>query len=114
MINSEVHKDLPKDGRLFLMQLTCPVSAIRKIAGTNGTVWSSVDASCEVTDSKAEKVGYDMNAVGTYKLTGKLNNGYIVLTSYIKLTSLNKTSKLLVFFKNVHIEIKIFNGVELK
>ncbi|WP_307267694.1 hypothetical protein [Peribacillus sp. V2I11] len=63
------------------------------VGGTNGTVWSSVDASCEVTDSKAEKVGYDMNAVGTYKLNGKLNNGYIVLTSYIKLTSLNKSSK---------------------
>jgi len=31
--------------------------------------------------------------VGTYKLTGKLNNGYIVLSSYIKLTSLYKTSK---------------------
>ncbi|MBT2669121.1 hypothetical protein J7J00_27445 [Bacillus sp. ISL-4] len=84
------------------------------VAGTNGTVWSAVDASCEVTDSKAEKVGYDMNAVGTYKLNGKLNNGYIVLTSYIKLTSLNKTSKVLVFIKNTHIEIKIFNGVELK
>ncbi|CAH0319334.1 hypothetical protein SRABI96_05384 [Peribacillus sp. Bi96] len=64
------------------------------VAGTNGTVWSAVDASCEVTDSKAEKVGcYDMNAVGTYKLNGKLNHGYIVLISYIKLTSLNKTSK---------------------
>ncbi|MGG0413829.1 hypothetical protein [Peribacillus simplex] len=63
------------------------------VGGTNGTVWSSVDASCEVTDSKAEKVGYDMNALGTYKLNGKLNNGYIVLTSYIKLTSLNKSSK---------------------
>ncbi|MEJ9233366.1 hypothetical protein LAV79_29205 [Peribacillus butanolivorans] len=34
-----------------------------------------------------------MNAVGTYKLSGNLNNGYIVLTSYIQLTSLNKTSK---------------------
>ncbi|WP_141993653.1 hypothetical protein [Bacillus sp. B4EP4a] len=42
------------------------------VAGTKGTVWSSVDASCEVSDSKAEKVGYDMNAVGTYKMNGKL------------------------------------------
>jgi hypothetical protein len=56
--------------RNFLLQLTCPVNAIRK---TNGTGWSSLDASCEVTDSKAEKVGYYMNTtVGTYKLTGKL------------------------------------------
>lgn len=63
------------------------------VGGTNGTVYSSVDASCKVTDSKAEKVNYDMNAVGTYKISGRLNNGYIVLTSYIKLTSLNKKSK---------------------
>ena len=41
---------------------------------------------------KAEKVGYDMKCKN-YKLTGKLNNAYIVLSSYIKLTSLNKTSK---------------------
>ncbi|WP_207440377.1 hypothetical protein [Bacillus sp. SD075] len=54
------------------------------VAGTNGTVWSDVDASCEVTDSKAEKAGYDMNAVGTYKLKGKLNNGNIVLTRLYK------------------------------
>ncbi|AXN41559.1 hypothetical protein ACFY5J_29140 [Peribacillus butanolivorans] len=58
------------------------------VGGTKGTVWTSVDASCEVYDSKAEKVGYDMNAVGTYKINGKLNNGYIVLTSYLQLTSL--------------------------
>lgn len=25
MINSEAHKDVPKEGRLFLMQLTCTV-----------------------------------------------------------------------------------------
>ncbi|MED3836771.1 hypothetical protein [Peribacillus frigoritolerans] len=63
------------------------------VAGTKGTFWSDVDASCEVSDSKAEKVGYDMNAVGTYKLNVNLSNGYIVLTSYLQLTSLNKTSK---------------------
>jgi hypothetical protein len=63
------------------------------VAGTKGTTFSNVDASCDVTDSKAEKVNYDMNAVGNYKLSGKLNNGYVSLTSYIKLTQLNKSSK---------------------
>ncbi|MFJ8071885.1 hypothetical protein ACIQZD_23635 [Peribacillus sp. NPDC096447] len=60
---------------------------------TKSTVWTSVDASCEVSDSKAEKVGYDRNSVGTYKINGKLNNGYIFLTSYLQLTYLKKTSK---------------------
>ncbi|UZD48636.1 hypothetical protein [Peribacillus frigoritolerans] len=63
------------------------------VAGTKGTVYSSVDASCDVTDSKAEKVNYDMNAVGNYKLTGAVTNGYVSLTSSLKLTKLNKTSK---------------------
>ncbi|RCW75009.1 hypothetical protein [Saliterribacillus persicus] len=63
------------------------------VAGTNGINAVDVNASCKVTDSKAEKVGYDMNAVGTYKVTGKYNFGYIVLTSYIQLKSLNKTKK---------------------
>ncbi|MFD2616037.1 hypothetical protein [Terrilactibacillus laevilacticus] len=36
------------------------------VAGTNGSYLSDVDASCEVTDWKAEKVGYDINAQGTY------------------------------------------------
>lgn len=63
------------------------------IAGTNGTDHSIVDASCEVTDDKAEKVGYDINAMGTYKITGKLNNGYIQLLSYIKLVDLDKKKK---------------------
>ncbi|MCM3321977.1 hypothetical protein [Cytobacillus kochii] len=63
------------------------------IGGTNGTVVSAVDASCNVTDSKAEKVGYDMNATGTYKITGYLNNGYVDLHSTIKLHSWNKTKK---------------------
>ncbi|MBU5211197.1 hypothetical protein [Heyndrickxia oleronia] len=34
------------------------------VAGTNSTELSNVDASFEVTNSKAEKVGYDINAVG--------------------------------------------------
>lgn len=42
---------------------------------------------------KAEKIGYDMNAVGNYKLTGSVTNGYVSLTSSLKLTKLNKTSK---------------------
>lgn len=63
------------------------------IAGTNGTVLTNVDASCNVTDDKAEKVGYDMNATGTYKLTGKVNNGFIQLFSTIKLAQWDKTKK---------------------
>jgi len=63
------------------------------IAGTTGTALTNVDASCEVTDAKAEKVGYDMNATGTYKLTGKVNNGYIQIFSTIKLAKWNKTKK---------------------
>ena len=34
-----------------------------------------------------------MNAVGNYKLTGAVTNGYVSLTSSLKLTKLNKTSK---------------------
>ncbi|MGG3496848.1 hypothetical protein ABES08_13940 [Peribacillus simplex] len=63
------------------------------VAGTKGTTWSNVDASCDVTDSKAEKVGYDMNAVRNYKLSGSVSNGYVSLTSSLKLTLLNKNSK---------------------
>lgn len=63
------------------------------IAGTNGTWLSTIDASAEVLDDKAEKVGYDINARGTYKLTGKLNNGYVSITSYIILDRLVKKEK---------------------
>ncbi|SFD61599.1 hypothetical protein [Bacillus sp. UNCCL81] len=63
------------------------------VAGTNGSALSDVSATAEVTDPKAEQVGYDMNAKGTYKLTGYLNNGYISLVSTIKLISWNKTNE---------------------
>lgn len=63
------------------------------VAGTNGTWLSGVDASAVILDKKAEKVGYDINAKGTYKLTGKVNNGYVSITSYIILDGLNKTKK---------------------
>ena len=34
-----------------------------------------------------------MNAVGNYKLSGSVSNGYVSLTSSLKLTQLNKKSK---------------------
>lgn len=64
------------------------------ILGTNGTKLSDVsEATSKTTDKYAEKVGYNINAEGSYKLTGSLNNGYVGITSTIKLVKLNKTKK---------------------
>lgn len=63
------------------------------VAGTNSTALSNVDASFEVTNSKAEKVGYDINAVGHYKLSSYVNYGYIDIRSTIKLAIWDKANK---------------------
>lgn len=52
-----------------------------------------MDASFKVTNSKAEKVGYDINAVVHYKLSGYVNNGYIDIRSTIKLAIWDKVNK---------------------
>ncbi|MBQ6447272.1 MAG: hypothetical protein IJJ10_07405 [Bacillus sp. (in: Bacteria)] len=63
-------------------------------AGTNGTRYSDIEVlSLDITDKKAEKVGYDMNAVASYKLNGVLNSGYVDIRSTIKLESLDKKKK---------------------
>ncbi|MFJ8103359.1 hypothetical protein [Lysinibacillus sp. NPDC096212] len=38
-------------------------------SGTKGSLVTDISASCKVTDDKAEKVGYDINAQGDFKIT---------------------------------------------
>ncbi|OIU71068.1 hypothetical protein [Rossellomorea aquimaris] len=55
------------------------------------------DANVKVTDSRAEKVGYDINGFGSYKVHAGLGwlsgTKYFELTSTIKLYSLNKSNR---------------------
>lgn len=64
------------------------------ITGTNGTKISDVtEATSKTTDKYAEKVGYNINGEGSYRISGYLNNGYVGITSTIKLLKLDKTKK---------------------
>lgn len=54
--------------------------------GTKSGIATDITASCEVTDSRAEKVGYDINAQGSYKIVYGLG-GINPVTQYATMTS---------------------------
>lgn len=63
-------------------------------SGTSGTSLGDVTvANTKTTTASATSVGSTLKGMASYKLTGKLNNGYIELRSSIKLEKLDKSKK---------------------
>jgi hypothetical protein len=64
------------------------------VAGTNSYRGSDVNViEYKIDDGKAEKAGWDMNTHATFKVTGKVNSGYIDIRATMKMTRLYKSKK---------------------